>query len=147
MLGPLAVLVARGVEEATDRVRRRRGAAVTVAGPRFARGVLPRLLALGAGAILTVLGLVWYIVAVARLALDYQRNDLVVQGGWVVVRVLGIAVVVVGVLLLRRCRRIRLAGGVPAPGIVRTSVLWAGVIGSVVLLVVLAYWGVFQLGI
>jgi len=147
VLGPLAVLVARSVEEATDRVRRRRGAAVTVAGPRFARGVLPRLILLGAGAILTVLGLVWYIVAVARLALDYQRNDLVVQGGWVVVRVLGIAVVVVGILLLRRCRRISLAGGVPAPGIVRTSVLWAGVIGSVVLLVILAYWGVFQLGI
>ena len=147
LLGPLAVLFARGVEEATDRVRRRRGAVVTVAGPRFARGVLPRLVALGAGAILTVLALVWYIVAVARLALDYQRNDLVVQGGWVLVRVLGIAVVVVGVLLLRRCRRIRLSGGVPAPGFVRTSVLWAGVIGSVVLLVILAYWGVFQLGI
>jgi hypothetical protein len=139
--------MARGVEEATDRVRRQRGATVTVAGPRFARGVLPRLLALGLGAILTVVGLAWYIVAVARLALDYQRNDVVVQGGWVLVRVLGIAVVVVGVLLLRRCRRIRLAGGVPAPGVVRTSVLWAGVIGSVVLLVVLAYWGVFQLGI
>lgn len=147
VLGPLAVLVARGVEEATDRVRRRRGAAVTVAGPRFARGVLPRLLALGAGAIGTVLGLVWYLVAVARLALDYQRNDLVVQGGWVVVRVMGIAVVVVGVLLLRRCRRIRLAGQLPAPGIVRTAVLWSGVIGSVLLLVILAYWGVFQLGI
>jgi dienelactone hydrolase len=147
VLGPLVVLVARATEEATDRVRRRRGAAVVVAGPRFARGVLPRLVALGLGAIATVLGLVWYIVAVARLALDYQRNDLVVQGGWVVVRVMGIAVVVVGVLLLRRCRRIRLAGGVPAPGVVRTSVLWAGVIGSVVLLVVLAYWGVFQLGI
>jgi hypothetical protein len=147
VLGPLAVLVARAAEEATDRVRRRRGATVVVAGPRFARGVLPRLVALGLGAIATVLGLVWYIVAVARLALDYQRNDLVVQGGWIVVRVLGIAVVVVGVLLLRRCRRISLSGGVAAPGIVRTSVLWAGVVGSVVLLVVLAYWGVFQLGI
>ena len=30
---------------------------------------------------------------------------------------------------------------------VRTAVLWAGVIGSVLLLVILAYWGVFQLGI
>ena len=148
VLGPLAVLVARSGEEAIDRVRRRRGAAaVAVAGPRFARGVPLRLAALGTGAILTVLALLWYLVAVARLALDYQRNDLVVQGGWVAVRVLGIAVVVVGVLLLRRCRRIRLAGGVPAPGILRTVVLWAGVIGSVVLLVILAYWGVFQLGI
>ncbi|WP_456825477.1 alpha/beta hydrolase family protein [Cellulomonas sp. P5_E12] len=147
LLGPLAVLVARGVEETTDRVRRRGGAAVTVPGPRFARGVLPLLVALGLGALLTVVALVWYIVSVARLALDYQRNDVVVQGGWVAVRVLGIAVVVVGVLLLRRCRRVRLAGGHPAPGIVRTSVLWAGVVGSVILLIVLAYWGVFQLGI
>lgn len=147
VLGPLALLVARAVEEATDRVRRQRGAVATAAGPRFAPGVLPLLLALGLGAILTVVGLVWYIVAVARLALDYERNDLVVQGGWVAVRVLGIVVVVVGVLLLRRCRRVRHDGGHPAPGVVRTAILWAGVIGSVVLLVVLAYWGVFQLGI
>ncbi|WP_315096754.1 acyl-CoA thioester hydrolase/BAAT C-terminal domain-containing protein [uncultured Cellulomonas sp.] len=147
LLGPLAVLLARGVEDATDRVRRQRGAAVAVTGPRFAPGVLPRLVALGLGAILTVVGLVWYITAVARLALDYERDDLVVQGGWLLVRVLGIAVVVVGVLLLRVCRRVRLSGGQPAPGIVRTAALWAGVAGSLVLLVVLAYWGVFQLGI
>ncbi|MBO3084005.1 alpha/beta hydrolase family protein [Cellulomonas fengjieae] len=146
LLGPLALLMARGVEEARDRVRRQRGAAA-LEGPRFAPGVLPRLLALGVGAIGTVVCLVWYIVAVARLALDYQRDDLVVQGGWIAVRVLGIAVVVAGLLLLRRCRRVRLAGGTPFPGIVRTAVLWAGVVGSVVLLVVLAYWGIFQLGI
>ncbi len=147
LLGPLAVLVGRGVEEAVDRVRRRDGGAPAAPGPRFARGVLPLLVALGLGAVLTVLALVWYIASVARLALDYQRDDLVVQGGWIAVRLLGIAVVVAGVLLLRRCRRARLAGGHPAPGLLRTVVLWAGVIGSVVLLVVLAYWGVFQLGI
>jgi dienelactone hydrolase len=147
VLGPLLLLVARGVEAATSGRRRRAGSVAVVAGPQFARGVLRWLTAVGFGAILTTVALVWYIASVAQLALDYQRNALVVQGGWVLVRALGIAVVVAGVLLLRRYRRVRLSGGTPAPGIVRTVVLWAGVVGSVVLLLLLAYWGVFQLGI
>jgi len=147
VLGPLAVAVARGTEAAAAGVRRRRGSTVPATGHRFAPGVLPGLSALGFGAILTVVGLVWYIASVAQLALDYERNALVVRGGWILVRVLGIAVVLAGVLLLRRCRRVRLSGEQPAPGILRTVVLWAGIVGSVVLLLLLAYWGVFQLGI
>ena len=32
-------------------------------------------------------------------------------------------------------------------GAVRTTVFWGGVVGSSILLLVLAYWGVYQLGI
>ena len=143
VLGPVAVGVARGVEVGVDRVTHR----PTMSGPRFAHGILPRLVAVGVGSILTVVALLWYIVAIARLALNYERNALVVQGGWILVRLLGIAVVVAAVLLVRRYRRVRAAGERPAPGVVRTVVLWGGVLGSAILLVVLAYWGVYQLGI
>ena len=37
-----------------------------------------------------MVALVAYLQAVARLALDYERNTWVVQGGWLGVRVLGI---------------------------------------------------------
>ena len=143
LLGPLAVGAARGVELAADHVRGRSAGP----GPRFAHGILPRLVVVGAGAILTAAALVWYVVSVARLALNYERNDLVVKGGWTLVRVLGIAVVLAAVLLADRYRRVRAAGERPAPGVVRTVVLWGGVVGSGILLVVLAYWGVYQLGI
>lgn len=140
LLGPVAIGVARGIEAVTVR-----GDAPV--GHRFAHGILPRLVAVGVGAIVTLVALVWYIVSIARLALNYQRDDLVVQGGWILVRVLGIAVVVAAVLLVRQYRRARGAGARPAPGVLRTLVLWGGVVGSGILLVVLAYWGVYQLGI
>jgi len=143
VLGPLAVGAARGVEVVVDRVRDRPSGS----GPRFAHGILVRLVAVGAGAILTAVALVWYVVSVARLALNYERDDLVVQGGWIVVRALGIAVVLAAVLLGRRYLRVRAHGGRPAPGAVRTTVFWGGVVGSSILLLVLAYWGVYQLGI
>ncbi|AEE46470.1 alpha/beta hydrolase family protein [Cellulomonas fimi] len=114
---------------------------------RFGRGVAARLALLGSGAVATVVALVVYLVAIARLALDYERNDWVVQGGWLAVRVLGIAVVVGAVLLARRVHRLGAAGEPVAPGVVRKVAGWAVVVGSAVLLAVLAYWGVFQLGI
>ncbi|WP_426592503.1 alpha/beta hydrolase family protein [Cellulomonas sp. McL0617] len=143
VLGPLAVGVGRGVEATANRVR----GGSRPDGPRFGHGILPRLVAVGAGAILTLVALIWYVVAVARLALNYERNDLVVQGGWILVRLLGVAVVLAAVLLVRRYRQARAAGARPAPGVLRSVVLWGGVVGSGILLVVLAYWGVYQLGI
>jgi dienelactone hydrolase len=71
-------------------------------GPRLARGLRPALLGLGAGSVATIVALVAYLVAVARLALDYERNDLVVQGGWIGVRLLGVATAVAGALVLQR---------------------------------------------
>jgi len=145
VLGPLAVAVSRGVEAGVGRVRG--PGTASVPGPRFGRGILPGLIAVGVGSILTVVALVWYIVAIARLALNYERNGWVVQGGWVLVRLLGIAVVLAGVLLARRYRRVRASGQPVAPGVVRTVVLWSGMAGSAILLIGLAYWGVYQLGI
>ena len=115
--------------------------------PRWAPGIAWRLAGVGLGALATSLALVWYLVAIARIAMDYQHNALIVQGGWLVVRVLGLWVVVAAVLLGRRMLDVRASGRRVAPGVTRLVGTWAGAVGTVTLLVVLAYWGVFQLGI
>jgi len=133
VVGALALVVAR--------LRRRRGRGL-------AEGVTAPLTALALGAVVTVVALVAYLLTVARLALDYEHNVWVVQGGWLGVRLLGVAAVVAGAVLVRRVRDaradpdVRVARG-PAAGVA----LWGLTAGSVVLLVTLAYWGVFQLGI
>jgi len=136
-LGPVILLVA-GV------VRRVRGGPARSA---MAPGVALRAWLLGALSLLTVGALIWYLLAVARLALGYERNVWIVQGGWLAVRVLGIAAVVAGVLLIERARRARESGAAIARGAVAIGSLTATVLGAAVLLVVLAYWGVYQLGI
>lgn len=111
-------------------------------------------------AVATAVGLVAYLLAVARLALDYEQNALVVQGGWVVVRVLGIAAVVAAAVLLLRCRAVgwRIAsggvsdtdgsgGGRRRGARVVTVGFWAVAAGTVALGLVLAHWGVYQLGV
>src|SRR5690606_26133565 len=83
------------------------GAALLVVGPlvlgigrlarrkvRLARGLPWPLAGVAVGCLATVLGLVWYLVAIARLALEYERNALVVQGGWLAVRLAGIATII-----------------------------------------------------
>lgn len=116
-------------------------------GPRWAPGIAWRLAAVGLGAVATVIALVWYLAAIARIAMDYQRDALVVQGGWLLVRLLGLWVVVAAVLLGRRMLDVRAAGRRVAPGVVRLVGTWAAGVGTLTLLVVLAYWGVYQLGI
>ena len=106
-----------------------------------------RMMLCALGAVLTVVGLGWYLVAIARLAVDYEQNDWVVKGGWVGVRLLGIAAVVAVVLLLQKEREALALAGRSAQGTVRVVAFGAVALGSSVLLVVLAYWGVFQLGI
>jgi dienelactone hydrolase len=141
--------------------------------PRLGPGLRRALLVLALGAIATTVALVTYLLAVARLALDYERDDLVVQGGWVGVRLLGVVTVVAGAVVLRRvvdataARRAALAAGVdddaharraapdavpsPEPTVARGwpahLTFWSVVVGSVILLVTLSYWGVYQLGI
>lgn len=136
--------VARGVRTLTVR---RTGVPAPAGAPRFAGGVVRWATALGVGAVATVVALVWYIFAIARLALEYEHNAWVVQGGWVAVRLLGIAVVGAAVLLSRAVVRARTRGVPAAPGAVRVVVLGLLLVCSSVLLVVLAYWGVYQLGI
>lgn len=123
------------------RVGRRRGWGL-------ARGLTEPLVGLVLSTLLTLASLVAYLVSVARLALDYERNTWVVHGGWLGVRLLGLAAVVAGAVLIRRIRDVRAQ---PTARVLRGAA--AGIAlggltaGSVVLLVTLAYWGVFQLGI
>jgi hypothetical protein len=116
----------------------------------------------------TMVGLVAYVAVVARLALDYEKDALVVQGGWIAVRLLGIVAVVAAALLLNRVRDLR--GRVARSGVAlrrgqeplvetarartsRAGVLvvsagfWVTALGASALLVTLAYWGAYQLGI
>ncbi|AEG44709.1 S9 family peptidase [Isoptericola variabilis] len=142
--------------------------------PRLAPGLRRALLVLGAGSAATTVALVVYLLTVARLALDYQRDDLVVQGGWVGVRLLGVvtavagAVVVLRVIDARAARRaarapaiasVVAAGGDVPDAVARRAAFgvargwpahltfWCVVVGAVILLLMLAYWGVYQLGI
>lgn len=109
---------------------------------------LSRRLALLAGSsVATVVALVWYLVAVARLALGYERNGWVVQGGWLGVRLLGLVAVLAASAVVVRLRQLRQAGQPFARGVVGHVLLWGTCVASAALLVVLAYWGVYQLGI
>ncbi len=137
------------------------GAALLVLGPvvflvgrlarrkvRLARGLAWPLAAFGAGCLATVALLVWYLVAIARLALEYERNALVVQGGWLAVRLAGLATVVVLAVLVERWRAVRAEPeGVLAAGRIGYAGVWTVLTGGTLLLITLAYWGAFQLGI
>ncbi|NMR19307.1 acyl-CoA thioester hydrolase/BAAT C-terminal domain-containing protein [Cellulomonas fimi] len=141
VVGGAAAVVVGAVVLLVARFARREGTGL-------ARGLGGPLLALALGSLLTVVALVWYLVSVARLALDYERNAWVVQGGWVGVRLLGVAAVVGAAMLVNRVGDLRKdeeATAVDGPAATVSLVLVS--VGSVVLLVMLAYWGVFQLGI
>lgn len=147
------VLTAAGVRARV--VRRRTG----TPGARLAPALLVPLGILAAGSALTTVALVAYLVAVARLAMDYERDALVVQGGWIGVRVLGLATLVGAALLVNRMGGRRgavadRAAGAERPAgadrVVATTVataFWAVCAASTALLLTLAYWGVYQLGI
>jgi hypothetical protein len=130
-----------------------RGVPDGVGHAHLARGLRRSLLGLALGSVLTTVALVVYLMAVARLALDYQRDDLVVQGGWIGVRVLGLVTVVAGAIVVQRAvdvRAARKAGdhdAVVARGWPAVLTLWSTVVGAASLLLWLTYWGVFQLGI
>jgi dienelactone hydrolase len=160
LLGPLVW----GGHALARRTLRRRS---TAPPPRLGAGLRPAVLVLAMGSIATTAALVVYLLAVARLALDYQRDDVVVQGGWVGVRLLGVVTVVAGAVVLRHVADARAARRVPvagrgahaegsaappaAPEVARGwpahVTFWCVVVGAVTLLVTLAYWGVYQLGI
>jgi hypothetical protein len=147
VVGPLLVA---GAVLAVSLARRRSGRP----GARLAPGLRAPLAGLGAGAAATTVALVAYLAVVARLALDYEKDAVVVQGGWIGVRLLGIVTVVAAAMLLNRVRDLR--GRVAhTPGTdtggravaVVTTGFWLTVLGATALLVTLAYWGAYQLGI
>lgn len=157
LVGPLLV----GGPALGDRLVRRRSGRQ---GVRLAPGLRAPLAGLGVGSAATMIGLAVYLAAVARLALDYEKDAIVVQGGWIGVRLLGVVTVVAAALLLNRVRDLRgrlVSAGEspgeasrtsPAPRTSRAAVVvstgfWLTVLGATALLVTLAYWGAYQLGI
>lgn len=153
----LGLLVVGGTIMASldARARRRRVPAADLpVDPAVARqiGLLPVL------SLVTLAGLVAYLVAIARLAVDYERDAWVVWGGWFAVRLVGLAVLVVAAVLVERVIdhrasvRAALEIGEPPPRpLVRgRAARWATgatLAGTGVVLLLLAYWGVYQLGI
>jgi dienelactone hydrolase len=123
-------------------VRRIRGRRERVLG----EGVLGPLLTMALGTVLTLAGLVVYLFSVARLAQDYGTNPVMVQGGWLVIRVLGIGSAVAGVVLVYRMLDGRRRGSAPAAHTASGEVtLVSAMSGSLALLVMLAYWGVYPI--
>ncbi|WP_188037217.1 prolyl oligopeptidase family serine peptidase [Actinotalea sp. JY-7885] len=121
-------------------VRRLRGRRQRALG----RGILAPLVTMAAGAALTLVTLVAYLMSVAHLAQNYLTNPVLVQGGWLAVRLLGVVAVVAGVVLVYRVLDARRPGAEPAARTVTGEwTLATGVAGSAVLLLMLAYWGVF----
>ncbi len=148
VLPGVAAVGDRAVRGVVATVRRRRHPGrPTPRGPRWPSGIAWRLAGVGIGVVATVVTLVWYLVAIARIAMDYQHNALVVQGGWLAVRGLGIWVIVAIVLLARHMYDVRVTGRLVAPGVVRLVGTWCVAVGTLALLVILAYWGVYQLGV
>ncbi|MCF4121541.1 alpha/beta hydrolase [Antribacter sp. KLBMP9083] len=145
----LALVVLAGVAVRSTAVRRRTGHPGAILAP----GLRGPLTVTGAGAVLTTVALGAYLVAVARLAMDYEKDAVVVQGGWIGVRLLGLVTVVGAALVLNRARELhgRVAARPPEGGRVAAVVaafgFWAVCVASTALLVTLAYWGVYQLGI
>ncbi|MGO1316979.1 MAG: alpha/beta hydrolase family protein [Cellulomonadaceae bacterium] len=100
----------------------------------------------------TAAGLVWYLVMVGGLALEYQQDPWLVQGGWVAVRLGGVLAAVLGALLLNtlltlRARRRQGECVRAASGVLAYATVGGVVAGTILLWMLLAYWGVFQLGI
>ena len=155
-IAPLALVADRviaswRVRRGHPRARRRR---------RFVPGLGQGLVALGVGAPVLVVGLIAYILAIAELALSYRQNWWIAQGGWLLLRILGVlllgvAAVIVDTFIevyrrrsdLRRATDITVSLPWVARGVAANVALWATVAGSAVLIFVLAYWGLYQIGI
>jgi dienelactone hydrolase len=96
------------------------------------------------GATLSLIMMVTYLGVVANLAQDYRTSPVLVQGGWVLVRLLAWTSVVAGTVLVFRILDGRRRGAVPAARSAAGAWTLASTVGSsVLMLLVLAYFGVF----
>ena len=111
-----------------------------------------------AASVLTTVGLIAYLVLVARLALAYSQDPWLVQGGWVGVRIAGLSALCCAAVGINRVHdhfqargplevAAREASSHLARGVAGYLTVWALSAGVAVLWVILAYWGAFQLGI
>ncbi len=111
--------------------------------PSLGDGVTVPLSVMAGSATASFVTLVAYLAVVANLAQNYRTNALVVQGGWLLVRLAALISVVAGVVLVYRVldgrRHMRPAARTPAG----RWCLTGAVLGSGVLLSVLAYFNVF----
>lgn len=100
--------------------------------------------ALSLATIATWLTYVAYVVGVADLALNYDTDPLLVQGGWIVVQGVGVLAAVTLVLTVAATwRQARSHRGSLATSRLGWASLVCTILGSVVLLVLAAYWGVY----
>ncbi len=112
--------------------------------PVLADGVRAPLTVMTVSALASFVGFVVYLLVVAHLAQSYRTNAVVVQGGWLTVRMLGLVSVVAGVVLVYRVLDGRRRRGTRAARHQGGAWLLAGnVVGSVLLLTLLSYWNVF----
>jgi dienelactone hydrolase len=114
---------------------------------RRARPLPPPLARWMAGLVLGVVTLLGgfgaYVYQVARLALDYETNPVLVQGGWFALEV--VAVATAGLLVVSGARVLQAwrSGRLHATGWVGRITLVGVHGGSLGLLVIAAYWGLF----
>ncbi len=107
-------------------------------------GVRVPLITMAAGSATALVGFAVYLLVVANLAQNYRTNPALVQGGWLAVRVVATASVVGGVVLVYRILDGRRHGVPPAARSVAGAwTLATAVAGSVLLLLMLAYFAVF----
>lgn len=99
--------------------------------------------ALALGSVATIAAFAFYLVRVARLALDYEQDPVFVHGGWLVVQVIGMTTVAVFVVSVARVLAAGRAGRLARTGWVGLLTIAGVHVGSFVLLLVAAYWGVF----
>ena len=110
----------------------------------LANGVRLPLTVMTLSGLASFVGFVVYLLVVANLAQHYRTNALVVQGGWLTVRMLGVVSVVAGVILTFRVLDGRRRRGIRAArNRAGAAVLSGSVTGSVLLLSLLSYWNVF----
>lgn len=107
---------------------------------------LPSPLARASAALAMSVLAVWvlfvsYLLVVAGLALNYERSPLVVTGGWMGVQVAAVGATAVGIWSATNWLRVRRGG--TRTGTVGTITLVTVHLGSLVLLLAAAYWGVF----
>ncbi len=112
--------------------------------PVLADGVRLPLTVMTVSGLASFLGFVVYLLVVANLAQNYRTNALVVQGGWLTVRMLAVVSVLAGVVLVYRVLDGRRRRGVRASrNRVGAVCLVGNVVGSALLLSLLSYWNVF----
>ncbi|WP_127127199.1 S9 family peptidase [Georgenia sp. SYP-B2076] len=136
-LGLLALAAVAALAGQAPRLARRRPSAMAPPLGRYTA-------ALSLATVATWVVFLAYLVSIASLALNYRTNALIVQGGWIVVQIVGILAAALLVLTVDGAwRRRRAPRGRVTMGRAGWASLTCAVAGSVVLLVNAAYWGVF----